>query len=287
MSPAICPRFRISAATAVCIVATDDAQADARAHRLAKQAGALVNVAARPELCDFTLPSIVDRDPVLIAVSTGGASPLLSRRLRAHLEATIPSGYGRLAAIIRAARERSRAAIPDPKRRRRFWDSALDGPIGEWALAGETAKAEAALDEALRRAGNDEAPRGEVYLVGAGPGDPDLLTFRALRLIQKAEVVLYDRLVDPAIVDLARREAERIYVGKRRNEHALAQEDISDLLVRLAAAGKRVLRLKGGDPFIFGRGGEEIEKLAEHRIPFQICPGSPRRSVARPMRGFR
>jgi uroporphyrin-III C-methyltransferase/precorrin-2 dehydrogenase/sirohydrochlorin ferrochelatase len=185
----------------------------------------------------------------------------------------IPSRYGQLAGLLRAARERSRAAIPDARRRRRFLDAALDGPIGEWAMLGETARAEAALDEALRRAAEDEAPRGEVYLVGAGPGDPDLLTFRALRLIQKAEVVLYDRLADPRIVALARREAERIYVGKRRDEHVLPQEEIGDLLVRLATEGKRVLRLKGGDPFLFGRGGEEIEKLAEHRIPFQICPG--------------
>ncbi len=259
----------------VCVIATDEPAQDERAHVIAKEARALVNVATRPDLCDFTLPSIVDRSPLLVAISTGGASPILGRMLKARLEATIPASYGRLAEFVRASRARVNAAIADAAGRRRFWERTLDGPIGEMALAGDEARAAQALaaEIAQRAAGAPDDPQGEVYLVGAGPGDPDLLTFRALRLMQKAEVVLYDRLVDPAIVDLARREAERIYVGKRPKEHPVPQEEIGDMLVRLARQGKRVLRLKGGDPFIFGRGGEEIERLAECRIPFQVCPG--------------
>ena len=200
---------------------------------------------------------------------------MLGRMLRARLETLIPAAYGGLAAFAGRMRARVNDKLRSPVARLRFWERVLDGPIAELALARNEPAAEAALAEALDRAaeGGEGPSLGEVYLVGAGPGDADLLTFRALRLMQKADVVLYDRLVDPSIVDLARREAERIYVGKRRADHALPQEEISDLLVRLAREGKRVLRLKGGDPFIFGRGGEEIEKLAEHGIPFQVCPG--------------
>ena len=259
----------------VCIVAADDSAQDRAAHGFARAAGALVNVANAPDLCDFILPSIVDRSPVVVAISTGGASPILGRMLKARLEATIPAAYGQLADFIRTARSRLNAVLSDTSARRRFWERTLEGPIGEMALAGDGSRAQQALAAEIDAiaAGHEPAPRGEVYLVGAGPGDPDLLTFRALRLMQKADVVLYDRLVDPAIVDLARREAERIYVGKRPKDHPVPQEEITDLLIRLAREGKRVLRLKGGDPFIFGRGGEEIERLAENRIPFQVCPG--------------
>lgn len=195
--------------------------------------------------------------------------------LKARLEATIPAAFGRLADFVRAQRARVNERLGHGAARRRFWESALDGPVAEFLLAGDSERAAGALAQELEQASDDGriALRGEVYLVGAGPGDPDLLTFRALRLMQKADVVLYDNLVDARIVEMARREAERIYVGKRRGDHALQQEEIGDLLVRLAREGKRVLRLKGGDPFVFGRGGEEIEKLAEHRIPFQVCPG--------------
>src|SRR5580658_3425126 len=243
-------------------------------HALAKAAGVLTNVAAHPEMCDFQLPSIVDRDPVTIAISTGGSSPILARRLRARLEAAIPSGYGRLADFVRAGRSRVAVRLPDRVARRRFWERLLDGPVAELALVGDAARAEAGLIAELDHIATfGESGMGEVYLVGAGPGDPDLLTFRALRLMQQADVVLYDRLVDPAILDLVRREAERVYVGKRPRDHAAAQEEIGALLVRLATEGKRVLRLKGGDPFMFGRGGEEIEALAAHGVPFQVCPG--------------
>ncbi len=258
----------------VCIVATDDKAQDERAHRLARQAGALVNVATRPDLCDFILPSIVDRSPVVVAISTGGASPILGRILKARLESTIPAAYGRLADFVRDFRGAVNGKIADAAGRRRFWERMLDGPAAEMVLAGDADRAAQALAADVEAAVRENAETmGEVYLVGAGPGDPDLLTFRALRLMQRADVVLYDRLVDPAIVALARREAERIYVGKRPKDHPVPQEEISDMLVRLARSGKRVLRLKGGDPFVFGRGGEEIERLAENRIPFQVCPG--------------
>lgn len=260
---------------AVAVIATDNRAQDENTHELVRKTAALINVATRPDLCDFVLPSIVDRSPLIVAISTGGASPILGRMLKARLEATIPASYGRLADFVRNARQAVNAKLADLTARRRFWERTLDGPIGEMVLAGDDARAAHALDVEIEHAGAGEAAemRGEVYLVGAGPGDPDLLTFRALRLMQKADVVLYDRLVEPAIVDLVRREAERIYVGKRPNNHAMPQEEITELLIRLARQGKRVLRLKGGDPFVFGRGGEEIERLAEERIAFQVCPG--------------
>ena len=262
------------AGCAVCYVATGDEAADARIGADVQGAGALINVADQPRLCDFIAPSIVDRSPLVIAISTGGASPMLGRLLRARLESSIPAAYGRLAAFMGRARAQVGARLQDAGARRRFWERVLDGPIAEMVLANNETSAETALaSEIEREAGEAPPPRGEVYLGGAGPGEADLLTFRALRLMQKADVVLYDRLVSPGIVDLVRREAERIYVGKRRNDHALPQEEIGALMVRLAREGKRVLRLKGGDPFIFGRGGEEIETLADHEIPFQVCPG--------------
>jgi len=261
--------------SALCFVATEDARLSAEARAAAKAAGALVNVADRPELCDFIMPSILDRSPLVIAISTGGASPVLARMLKARLESLIPNAYGRLARLTGAFRLAAAKAIGSPIARRRFWEAVLDGPIGERALAGDEGGADAELARAIERAaaGSADPPRGEVYLVGAGPGDPDLLTFRALRLMQKADVVLYDRLTDEGVINLVRREAERLYVGKRPDDHELPQAEISALMVKFAKQGKRVLRLKGGDPFTFGRGGEEIEALAAHGIPFQVCPG--------------
>ena len=258
----------------LCFVATDDERLTEAARKVARAASALVNVADRPELSDFIMPSIVDRSPLVIAISTGGASPILGRMLKARLETLIPGSYGRLATLMSGFRGRVAKTMPSPTMRRRFWESVLEGPIAEAALAGNESAAGAHLAGEIERwsAGQD-SPRGEVYLVGAGPGDPDLLTFRALRLMQKADVVLYDRLTDEGVMNLVRREAERIYVGKRPDNHELPQEEISALLVKLAKVGKRVLRLKGGDPFMFGRGGEEIETLAEHGVPFQVCPG--------------
>ena len=261
--------------SALCFVATEDLRLSAEARTAAKSAGALVNVADRPRLCDFIMPSIVDRSPLVIAISTGGASPILGRMLKARLESLIPAAYGRLARLTGGFRLAVAKAIPSPIVRRRFWEAVLEGPIGERALSGDDRAADAELARAIERAAAEgaEAPRGEVYLVGAGPGDPDLLTFRALRLMQKADVVLYDRLTDEGVMNLVRREAERIYVGKQPDDHELPQGEISALLVKLARQGRRVLRLKGGDPFMFGRGGEEIEALAADGIPFQVCPG--------------
>ncbi|MFT5453507.1 MAG: uroporphyrin-III C-methyltransferase/precorrin-2 dehydrogenase/sirohydrochlorin ferrochelatase, partial [Enterobacterales bacterium] len=255
------------------IAATDDAAVNKRVSELARERNLPVNVVDNPELCSFIMPSVVDRDPVQIAISTGGASPVLARLLRARLESLIPSSYGNLAKLMQKFRTAVKAKYPGMQDRRRYWENILQGPIAEMIYVGQQKKALAALEKTLVGEDDDINQTGEVYLVGAGPGDPDLLTFRALRLMQQAEVVLYDRLVAPVIVDLCRKDAERIYVGKKRNQHALPQEDISQLLVDLAKQGKRVLRLKGGDPFIFGRGGEEIELLAAEHIPFQVIPG--------------
>ena len=259
----------------LCFVATEDERLAADAWSAAKGAGALVNVADRPRFCDFIMPSILDRSPLVVAISTGGASPILGRMLKARLESSIPAAYGRLADLMGGFRDAVANAIASPVQRRRFWETVLEGPIAERALSGDDRAAGAELTRAIERAAveNAGAPLGEVYLVGAGPGDPDLLTFRALRLMQKADVVLYDRLTDQHVMNLVRREAERIYVGKQPEDHELPQGEISALLVKLAKEGKRVLRLKGGDPFMFGRGGEEIEALAAEGVPFQICPG--------------
>ncbi len=255
--------------------ASGDRDLDELLHSLAKQAGILVNVVDVKALCDFIMPSIVDRSPLVIGISTSGDAPIVARMLKARLEATVPAAYGRFVSFLGSFRELVMARITDGRKRRLFWEHAADGTIADLVLSGNRARAEtqfkAALDAA---AGSDSAAMtGEVYLVGAGPGDPDLLTFRALHLIQRADVVLYDRLIGQPILNLVRRDAERIYVGKLPRDHTLPQEDLSALMVRLARKGNRVLRLKGGDPFIFGRGGEEIETLAAEGIPFQIVPG--------------
>jgi uroporphyrin-III C-methyltransferase/precorrin-2 dehydrogenase/sirohydrochlorin ferrochelatase len=253
------------------IAATDDAAVNAEVSAQARARGLPVNVVDTPDLCSFIMPAVVDRSPVIAAVSSGGRAPVLTRLLRARLETLIPAAYGRLAQLAGSVRGTVRARIDDPVARRRFWDEALQGPVAELALSGQDARARRLLDRLIERGAAGGV--GEVYLVGAGPGDPDLLTFRALRLLQQADVIVHDRLVAPEILDMARREAERIDAGKRASQHTLPQEDINALLVRLARDGKRVLRLKGGDPFTFGRGGEEIATLAAEGIPFQVVPG--------------
>ena len=255
------------------IAATDDAGVNRTVAAEAKARGIPVNVVDDVAAGDVAVPSIVDRSPVIIAVGTGGASPVLARQIRARLETLIPAAYGRLATLAGKFREHVAAKIIDPARRRHFWERVLSGPIAERVFAGHDAEAEAELNLAIDRTAGEGPETGEVYLVGGGPGDPDLLTFKAFRLMQQADVVLYDRLVAPAVLDMVRRDAERIYVGKARSDHAMRQEQINATLVRLAREGKRVLRLKGGDPFIFGRGGEEIDTLAREGIPFQVVPG--------------
>ena len=255
------------------IAATNDRQLNTEIAEQAKTKGILVNVVDNPEAGNFILPSIIDRSPIVIAVSTSGVAPVLTKLLSTRIETIVPFSYGKLAALIGQFRSLVKEKIPDRKDRRRFWENVLDGPIAEMFYAGQEKKTLKLLEEQLGNEKPSIDSRGEVYLVGGGPGDPELLTFRALRLMQQADVVLYDRLVAPKILEFVRKDAKRMYVGKERDRHALPQAEINQLLVDLARQGKRVLRLKGGDPFMFGRGGEEIDLLYENNIPFQIVPG--------------
>ena len=256
----------------VLIAATDDAVVNRAVAEAAQRQNIPVNVVDKPELCTFIMPAIIDRSPVIVAVSSGGASPVLARLLRARLESLVPAAYGRLATLVSSFRDKVKSRFAPGADRRVFWERVLQGSVAELVYAGRDTEARAALEKQLADSQNG-LTQGEVYLVGGGPGDPDLLTFRALRLMQQADVVVYDRLVSKQVLELVRRDAEKLYAGKERDNHAIPQEDINQLLVRLAKEGKRVLRLKGGDPFIFGRGGEEIETLAAEGIPFQVVPG--------------
>ena len=255
------------------IAATDDDAVNKAVYQAAKDKGILVNVADEPELCDFILPSILDRSPIVVAISSGGASPILARQLRARLETLIPPSYGELAALVGRYRDAVKAKFSGLTQRRRFWESILQGPVADHVLAGRNDLGEQALQAALAEEGDKALHSGEVYLVGAGPGDPELLTFKALRLMQQTDIVFYDRLVSKEVLDLVRREADQVYVGKQRAWHSVRQEEINQLLLEEAKKGKRVLRLKGGDPFIFGRGGEEIATLAAEQMPFQVVQG--------------
>ena len=254
------------------IAATDNTEVNRQISEQAKARLIPVNVVDQPKLSSFIMPSIIDRSPVIAAVSTGGASPVLARLIRGRLESLIPTGYGRLAELASRFRDAVKEKFTNPVDRRRFWEDVLQGGVAERVFSGHLEEADRlmqrSLDESIASDG-----MGEVYLIGGGPGDPDLVTFRALRLMQQADVVVYDRLISTPVLEMTRRDADRVYVGKANNNHVMQQEDINQLLVCLAKEGKRVVRLKGGDPFIFGRGGEEIDTLAEEGVPFQVIPG--------------
>ena len=251
------------------IAATGATDVNRRAFAACRERRVLINTVDDPALCTAIFPSIVERSPVTVAVSTGGASPTLARRIREQIETLLPAATGRLADFLGRRRAGVREAVPDIDARRRLWEAALDGNIPALIDSGD----EAAADRELERLVAADAPEGFVSLVGAGPGDPDLLTLKALRTLQRADVIYYDNLVAPAVLDLGRRDARRVYVGKRRAFAGTRQSDINALLLADAKRGLRVARLKGGDPFIFGRGGEEIETLRRHGIEFEVIPG--------------
>ena len=236
----------------------------------ASQRGIPVNVVDRPALCSFITPAVVDRAPIMVAVSSGGTAPVLARLIRARIEALVPPALGRLAAIADEFKTEIRRALPDTALRRRVLERALGGRVADLVAMGDE---DGARHEMARQIADGAPPSGIVYLVGAGPGAADLLTVRAHRLLGEADVIVHDRLVGQDVLDMARRDAERIYVGKARANHCLPQEGINDPLVRLAREGRKVVRLKGGDPFIFGRGGEEAEALAAAGVAFEVVPG--------------
>ncbi|WP_415882097.1 siroheme synthase CysG [Neptuniibacter sp. QD34_54] len=254
------------------IAATDDNPLNERVHFDAVERNIPVNVVDSPKLCTFVFPAIVDRSPVVIGISSGGSAPVLARLLRARLETWIPKSYGKLASIANHFRDQVKETFSTVNHRRVFWENVLQGQIAEKVFAGRDEEAARMIADKLANE-DPEHQVGEVYLVGGGPGDPELLTFKALRLMQQADVVLYDALVSPEVLDLCRRDADLIFVGKKRDNHAVPQEGINELLVKHAKLGQRVVRLKGGDPFVFGRGGEELQTLKEHNIPFQVVPG--------------
>ena len=254
------------------IAATDDPAVNKQVSEHARAQFTPVNVVDSPDLCTVIFPSIVDRSPVQIAIGTNGTAPVLARMLRTQLEALLPGGLGQLADLAGRLRSKVKVNIPGESERKAFWEKVFQGPIAELMYSGRSQAAEDSFNTLLTASANTEL-KGEVYLVGGGPGDPDLLTLRALRLMQQADIVLYDRLISDAVLDRVRRDSERIYVGKKAGEHPITQANINEKLVEFARAGKRVLRLKGGDPFIFGRGGEEIEHLSAHGISFQVVPG--------------
>jgi uroporphyrin-III C-methyltransferase/precorrin-2 dehydrogenase/sirohydrochlorin ferrochelatase len=259
------------AGAVLAIAATNDPAVNRAVHAAATERGVLVNTVDDAALSSAIFGSIVRRDPVVIAVSTGGRSPTLARRVRGLLEARLPARLGMVAEVLERWRARVATEIADVAARRRFWDDVLDGPAEQAMYAGRTGAADALIGKRLQRW--DQRTLGFVSLVGAGPGDPGLLTLKALQCLERADVVFYDNLVSPDVVAMARRDARRVYVGKRRAFHTMRQESINAMLIEAARAGDRVVRLKGGDPFIFGRGGEEIETLAEQGIPFEVVPG--------------
>jgi len=255
------------------IVATSRRAINRWIAKLSEARGIPVNVVDDREASRFIVPAIIDRDPVLVAISTGGTSPVLARRLRERLEALIPKRIGELANWLRALRDPARLKLRDTDERRRFFEAVVDGPAARRFIEGDTHGAERHAQQLLATTSTGPRAAGDVTLVGAGPGDPELLTLKALRALQDADVILYDRLVPSAVLELARRDATRICVGKAAGSIGSTQQEINALLIEHAAQGKRVVRLKGGDPFVFGRGGEELEALAAAQIPFSVIPG--------------
>ena len=252
------------------IAATNDKAVNIQVFEACEAEKILVNSVDDLPHCRFMVPAIIDRSPLVVSIATNGTSPVLSRQIRTQLEATIPHGMGKLADFSGQWRASVKAKIINPDERRIFWEDLYASPLKEHVFNDNIAEANRLIEQALLEW---KAPKGEVYLVGAGPGDPELLTLKALRLMQQADVIIYDRLVSPAILELCRRDADKIYVGKARSNHSVPQEGINALLVEYAAKGKRVCRLKGGDPFIFGRGGEEIQELFAAGVAFQVVPG--------------
>lgn len=253
------------------IAATNDPELNREVSKHAQQAHMLSNVVDDPGYSTVIFPSIVDRSPIQIAISSGGDAPVLVRLIRTQLESLFPAGMSKLAALAGSFREKVKAKFSNGADRKAFWEEVFGGPIAEQAYSNNLEQAERMLEDKLDS--TEEFKTGEVYLIGGGPGDPDLLTFKAIRLMQQADIVLYDRLVSKPVLNLVRRDATRIYVGKTAGDHPVTQENINQKMVDYALEGNRVVRLKGGDPFIFGRGGEELETLAEQGIPFQVVPG--------------
>ncbi len=256
----------------IIVAATNNPEVNKEIAAASRKLDISVNVVTDSGLCDFAFPTTIDRDPLTIAVSSGSASPLLARLLGERIDSLIPAGYGKLATLVGKYRQKVKDTLPKPDQRKLFWQKVLNGGVAETIFSGNQDKAEKLLEQTLAHPLELQSS-GEVYLIGAGPGDPDLLTFRAFRLLQQSDIVLYDRLVSQKILDQISANAEMVYVGKQRSKHAVPQQAINQQLVTHAMAGNRVARLKGGDPFIFGRGGEEIALLAKHRIPFQVVPG--------------
>ena len=239
----------------------------------AREYGIPINVVDQPEECDFTVPSILERGEIVAAVGSGGAAPVLAKRVRTSLESLLPQNMGPLSKIARDFRPRVYAVLDDGAKRRQFWEAALNGAPADLALDGKFDEAEAALEALLQETAAPDNKVGPVHIVGAGPGDPELLTLKAFRLIQNADIVFHDRLVSDEIMDLVRRDATRVSVGKAKANHTVPQSEIHDLMIKAAGEGKRVVRLKGGDPFIFGRGGEEVEALRDAGIEASVVPG--------------
>jgi len=258
----------------IVLAASEDEALDDRVAEAARAANIPCNVLDSASASSFVVPAIIERDPVVIAISSGGTAPVLARRLREAIERLLPARIGALARFADGFRGAIKGLLPDALARRRFWERFFDSAIAEAILAGDETRArEGMLTLVNRKAANDSLRSGIVHLVGAGPGSPDLLTVRAVQVMQRADVVVYDRLVGPQILDQARRDAERIYVGKAAGHHSLPQAEINALLASLAGQGKRVVRLKGGDPFIFGRGGEELDYLRKCNIAVEVVPG--------------